>query len=46
MPSYLLNAQGELEQENSQGLLLAITGSDGKPFLMSGEGFPVGARLQ
>lgn len=32
--------------EESQGMILAVDGADGKPLFISAEGMPVGAKIR
>ena len=45
MPSFVETSEGKMNQEESQGMILAVDGSD-KPLFLSAEGMPVGAKIR
>jgi len=46
MPSFVVNANGEMEPEYSQGMILAVDGPEGKPIPVLAEELPVGAKVR
>lgn len=45
MPSFVKTSEGIL-QEESQGMILAVDGTDRKPQFISAEGMPIGAKIR